>query len=234
MTDRTLNREEIRTAFAEHDRHVTVNNFKVACLLGMVLMPAGAFLDRNMYPEAVWPFLQLRLISSLLIALFLGILLTPFGRKHYRFLGVALFLIPASFMAWMIYATDGATSPYYAGLNLVLLVLAFVLHWTFRESLWAVSLVLALYVVACLFHGPIPPEGDGPVRRTTSISSSSRASLSSPAAISTAGRATGSSRFASSWMRTSTCSRRATASSWNWTRSRAASSPTSAMNCARR
>jgi len=41
-------------------------------------------------------------------------------------------------------------------LNLVLLVLAFVLHWTFWESLIAASLVIVLYVAASLAHGRIP------------------------------------------------------------------------------
>jgi signal transduction histidine kinase len=77
------------------------------------------------------------------------------GHKHYRFQGVLLFMLPASFIAWMIYATEGALSPYYAGLNVVLLVLAYVLHWTFRESLSTSGLVIALYFAACFLHGPI-------------------------------------------------------------------------------
>jgi two-component system sensor histidine kinase PhcS len=68
-------------------------------------------------------------------------------------LGVTLFMLPASFIAWMIYRSpDGAASPYYAGLNLVMLVLAFVLHWTFWESFTAASLVLLLYVSASVAH----------------------------------------------------------------------------------
>jgi signal transduction histidine kinase len=161
MPDSLPDSIDLRKAFLEHDRQVTVGNFKIACALGILLMPAGIVLDRYVYPDQGGQFLQLRLICSVLIALFLAILLTPFGRKHYRFLGVTLFLLPASFMAFMIYATEGALSPYYAGLNLVLLVLAFVLHWTFLESLWAVSLVLALYVAACVFHGPILKETVG-------------------------------------------------------------------------
>ena len=137
---------EIRRAFAEHDREVTINNFKVACLIGAVLMPCGYFMDRHKYPGLVEPFLQLRFLSSALIGLFLGILLTPFGRRHYRFLGIILFMVPASLIAAMIYATHDPGSSYYAGLNLVLLALAFVLHWTFRETLVAASLVLMLYL----------------------------------------------------------------------------------------
>jgi signal transduction histidine kinase len=165
MPEETPYSHEIRTAFADYDRQVTISNFKVACALGMVLMPAGMILDRAMYlrtdPDMVQRFLELRFLCSLLIGVFLAILLTPFGRKHYRVLGVTLFMLPASFIAYMIYAKDGATSPYYAGLNLVLLMLAFVLHWTFRESLCAAALVLIFYIAASLFHGPIRQEDIG-------------------------------------------------------------------------
>src|SRR6185295_7665788 len=102
-------------------------------------------------------FFVLRCFSSLLIAIFYATLLTPLGRKHYRVQGVTLFMIPASFIAYMIYYTEGDGSPYYAGLNLVLLVLAFVLHWTFRESLTASALVFALYLAACFCHNAFPP-----------------------------------------------------------------------------
>jgi signal transduction histidine kinase len=149
------NPTDLRSAFAEHDRQETISNFKVACVLGMLLMPAGSVLDYFVYPDMVLSFLKLRLLCSLLIGLFLGILVTPFGQKRYRLLGVTLFMLPASFIAWMIYAKEGAVSPYYAGLNLVLLALAFVLHWTFRESLTAACLIVLVYVVACARHGPL-------------------------------------------------------------------------------
>ena len=145
---------EIRRAFAEHDREVTVNNFKVACVVGAFLMPCGSLMDWHKYPEKWELFLVLRLVASLLIGIFLGILLTPFGRRHYRFLGITLFMVPASLISAMIYATHDPGSPYYAGLNLVLLVLAFVLHWTFRETLVAASLVLMLYLGVSLTNRP--------------------------------------------------------------------------------
>jgi hypothetical protein len=111
MPNTVLDSREIRQAFAEYDREATVNNFKVACVIGMVLMPAGIILDKYVYPDKLGLFIQLRVACSALIAIFFGILLTPFGRLRYRTLGVTLFMIPASFMAWMIYATEGAASP---------------------------------------------------------------------------------------------------------------------------
>jgi len=55
----------------------------------------------------------------------------------------------------MIYATKGSESSYYAGLNLVILVVGFVLHWTFMESLVAVGVIVFMYVSACALHGEI-------------------------------------------------------------------------------
>jgi two-component system sensor histidine kinase PhcS len=152
MPDPILKSPAIQLAFGRYDRTETIQNFKVACVLGMLLMPAGFILDHFVYPNSAMDFLRLRLYSSVLIAVFLGILLTDFGKRNYRLLGVTLFMIPASFISWMIYKENGVISPYYAGLNLVLLVLAFVLHWTFWESLVATGLVIALYLAASFFN----------------------------------------------------------------------------------
>src|SRR6187399_662861 len=115
------NTKEIQDAYVDYVRQQAISNFKVACTLGFILMPAGAILDHFVYPgQTAHFFLALRLFSSVLIAIFYASLLTSFGRKYYRFQGVTLFMIPASFIAYMIYYTEGDGSPYYAGLNLVL------------------------------------------------------------------------------------------------------------------
>ncbi|HVK59295.1 MAG TPA: ATP-binding protein, partial [Candidatus Kapabacteria bacterium] len=48
----------------------------------------------------------------------------------------------------------GPTSGYYAGLNLVLLVVGFILHWTLRESIIATATVLGMYLLACFSKEP--------------------------------------------------------------------------------
>jgi signal transduction histidine kinase len=155
MSDVLTNSKEIQTAFAEYDRKAILNNVVVGCILGIVLMPVGTLLDYCVYRPEVYYFFKLRLFCSLLIGIFCAVVLTPFGRKHPRKLGVLLAFFPAFFMSWMIYATEGSSSPYYAGLNLVLLVVGFVLHWTVIESLIVVSVVTLMYIVACALHGNI-------------------------------------------------------------------------------
>ena len=149
------NLEEIQKAYLEWDRIATINNFRIACYIGLVLMPAGVIVDKFVYPDKVAEFLKLRLFSDVLIGCFLAVLLTPFAKKYYRVLGVTLAMLPTSFLSVMIYKADGASSTYYAGLNLVLLVFAFVMHWTFRETLIAVSLIILMYLTACLGNGHI-------------------------------------------------------------------------------
>src|SRR2546428_13229622 len=59
----------------------------------------------------------------------------------------------------MIAVKDGFASPYYAGLNLVLLAVGAVLRWTFIESIVAVILVLMIYITAGTLYGTLPPSG---------------------------------------------------------------------------
>ena len=153
MREPQNNSKEIRAAFVEYDRQAILNNIIVGCMIGIVLTPSGSLLDYYVYRPDFYYFLKLRLLCSLLISVFWAIVITPFGRKHPREFGVLLAFIPASLNSWMIYATNGANSPYYASNNLVLLVVGLVLHWTFLESLVVVSLVTLMYISACLLHG---------------------------------------------------------------------------------
>ncbi|MGV3774461.1 MAG: ATP-binding protein [Verrucomicrobiales bacterium] len=143
----------MRQAYDSYDQQVTVANVERGCLLGMSLMPAGFVLDLFVYPDKALFFFGLRVLCSLFIGIFWAIVRTEFGRRHYRFLGVTLAMIPSFFIAWMICEKDGASSPYYAGLNLVLLVVGFVLHWSAKESVISSVLVFLLYTGACALHG---------------------------------------------------------------------------------
>jgi len=145
---------DLRKSFELHDREVTIGNIQLGCLIGMVLMPAGFILDLFVYPRHFWTFLFLRLLCSGLIGLFWLFVRSPKGRDYSRALGVILAMFPAFFISLMIMLTQGAVSPYYAGLNLVLLVVGFILHWTIRQSLIATGAVFGMYLAACFAQSP--------------------------------------------------------------------------------
>jgi signal transduction histidine kinase len=119
-------------------------------------MPIGSAADYFVYREMLWPFLWLRLACSAIAAVIWAILSTDKGRNGSKWLGVIVPLLPVVFLAGMISVTDGFASPYYAALNLVLLAVGAVLHWTLLESIVAVLLVLLIYIGAGVMHGVFP------------------------------------------------------------------------------
>jgi len=150
----SISDDDLHHAYRAYDQQVTLKNIQTGCVLGILLMPAGWVLDRAVYGDyqngqMVRDFLIIRFIASALIGVFWAIVVSPFGRRYYREMGVGLAMIPAGSIAVMISKAGGASSPYYAGLNLVLLVVGFVVRWTFRESIFAVVLVITMYIVVC-------------------------------------------------------------------------------------
>ena len=143
---------EILQAFRAYEARERISNTKVGCALVVTLMPAGSLLDYFVYPDEIWPFLVIRLLCAACAAVIWLYLLTEMGRKGGQGLGVVVPLLPVVFIAGMIVVKDGFASPYYAGLNLVLLAVGAVLHWTLIESIIAVVLVLLIYMTAGLLH----------------------------------------------------------------------------------
>jgi signal transduction histidine kinase len=149
--------KEFRDAFLAHEQQVRISTGKLACALAFFLMPFGVTLDFFVYPEHVREFFELRLLCS---ALIVGVYLlhnTSLARKHYPVVGLPIVILPAFFIAVMVYQTD-AVSPYYAGLNLIMLAVSAVGHWSILESLLAVASVLFLYLGAYVARHPDPQQ----------------------------------------------------------------------------
>jgi two-component system, sensor histidine kinase PhcS len=143
---------ELRAAYLAEDREKTIRKTEWGCIFGILFVPIFGLLDFYVFDrDQAVGFLRLRLVCSGLMAGLYPILSTRFGKRFYHFQGLILLFLPSATIAYMVYATDGAASPYYAGLTLVLMVLAVVLDWPFWQSVVSVVLVLALYVAACVF-----------------------------------------------------------------------------------
>jgi signal transduction histidine kinase len=160
----SVKQAEFLQGFLANEQQVRINTGKWACALVFVLMPLGVIVDYFVYHELLWEFLRLRLLCSLLI---LGVWLlhyTPLARKHYPVVGLPIVLLPALFMTWMIYRAGapegpyhndarGAAGPYYAALNLIMLAVSAVGHWSLLETGLAVGSVIGMYLLACLARG---------------------------------------------------------------------------------
>lgn len=154
--ERITDSAEFRAALESHERAERSHSGRIASLLVVFLMPAGIALDWFVYPEYLGRFLVLRLVCSALGLVLWFLHKAEFGRRYQRWFGVPIAILPAAAIAAMIYLTEGPqsgpASPYYAGLNLVLLAVSVVVHATVVESLVSVLAVLLMYLLACQ-HG---------------------------------------------------------------------------------
>ena len=154
VKNKLFNNVEALKAYADYERQITINHLKVGCYLVMTLMPVGVVLDFFVYPKELAYFFILRLSCALLAGAVLAILRMPFSLKIHWLLSLLIALLPSFFICWMIYLTEGFGSPYYAGLNLVLLSVALVMRWTVTLSVTASLCVIAMYLAACFLRQP--------------------------------------------------------------------------------
>ena len=147
------NQPDFKSAFQANEKEVRINTGKIASILIIFLMPVGVTLDLFVYPKEWGRFLVLRLICSVLVGVVWVLHTTGFGQKHYKWLGLPIALLPALFLCMMIYYEEGPASPYYAGLNLIILSISVVVHWSTLESVIATGCILLFYFIACSFKG---------------------------------------------------------------------------------
>jgi signal transduction histidine kinase len=163
---------EVRAAYNRHEQEIGLQRLRLGCWIAMALTPPGGLIDflylRNLpkpemmldparpaamtFQEDVLSFLMVRLACSAAILPILYLSGQPFGARHFRSLGVLLAFAPAFCMAWIIFSTTGADSPYYAGMTMVLLGVGMVMQWTVMQSLAASVMIVALYLWAVLMH----------------------------------------------------------------------------------
>ncbi len=140
---------EVLTAYRAYEREMSIRKSRLGCLIGIVLFPIFNVLDHYVYPAMQWDFLKLRLACAAGSGCLYPFFGTRLGRKFHSSHALLLVALPSATIAWMIHVTEGVSSSYYAGLNLIMLVLAVVLDWTFIQSVLAVSIVIVFYVLAC-------------------------------------------------------------------------------------
>ena len=144
-----MNSPEFHNAFAEQNRRDQITYSTLATILSMILNLACSVMDHVVYPKDAGLFLEVRLCSIALVAL-VWIWFVRTGKKHHRVFGVMWYASPLAIILWMIYYANDAYSPYYAGLNIVLLAVGVLSAWTYIQNLISAAIVLVLYMVVCL------------------------------------------------------------------------------------
>ncbi|TDU62471.1 phospho-acceptor domain-containing protein [Prosthecobacter fusiformis] len=148
--------QHLHRQFQDYERGIRVRNYRLCGLLASIAVLAGSSLDWMVYEEeGMAAFFPLRLGTVLTLLLIRIILGTDFGHHWHRLLGLGMAAPLMGSIAWMIYESEGAASPYYAGLNLIMLGAAILMRWPLLDSILVVIMTLVMYLAACYAHGPI-------------------------------------------------------------------------------
>ncbi len=121
--------------------------------LGLALHQCFNFLDGTLCPANTYFALQLRLVLLLSSILLCLPNLFKAARRYSVWTLDAIVLLHIAGVCAMIYFTDGASSPYFAAVNLLLLAMCNLNGFYFWHALGVCLLSLGLYLGAC-FYSP--------------------------------------------------------------------------------
>jgi signal transduction histidine kinase len=142
-------RSDLRQAFEAEEHELRLRQSKVACILGIVLIPAGISLDYLSYPNQLSTLTMIRLLAAGLIAIVYALHFWDKTAAHVRYLTMAGLLVAVASIAVMIAITDGATSTYYIGLFLILFAVGVLAPMQPHEATLLCISTLGIYIIGC-------------------------------------------------------------------------------------
>ena len=125
---------------------------KVGAALSIIFVPLGSTLELLVCPNLFWRILVARLLCDIFTVIVFALHFTKWGKRHIRLLTLSWVGLVQLTISWMIYMSEGAMSPYYAGLNLVMLAVAVLLPLTVSEIVVACAGTFGMYLAACFFR----------------------------------------------------------------------------------
>jgi signal transduction histidine kinase len=151
--------ELLLAAFQTHQDELILSRLKVACILCIFIVPLAVLMDVVVYPGQLPILAAIRLVCTAIIAALYWKLRRAGAIRNVHGWSQVWVNVMLGYNAALILATNGVLSPYYAGLNLVILGACLLLPWSFREGLAACLASIGWYFVAgggnwILFEAP--------------------------------------------------------------------------------
>jgi len=140
----------ITAGYETETRALCRQGAEAACLLAILLVPPFALLDYIVSRQCFSLFLGMRLGCVVIMGLILSVLRSRLGEVHAVALGVLVAGVVGLMIDVMTIFTGGAASPYYAGVNLVMVAVALLMPWPPLVALFTCTVLVGCYVVCTL------------------------------------------------------------------------------------
>jgi signal transduction histidine kinase len=142
-----LDKKQLLRRFEEQETEVRISNCRRGAFLAALFIFGGAAMDVVAYPEQFVHFLLLRAACALALLGVLGLSFWNAPALGDRLLGHLCGVFPTLTILWMIVETGGGASPYYAGLNLVMVGTCLLLRWRYTDGIINALLCVGGYLV---------------------------------------------------------------------------------------
>lgn len=142
----------LQSTYREELRDYRLLCSKAGGLTVIVLVLMGAAMDYVVYPAEQKGFALLRALTSVAIGLALLSLYTEAGKRHVQVITFSWLLLPQAMISWMIYATQGEQSLFYAGLTLTIFAVGILFASGYWQTLTFGLATVVLYYIACKTH----------------------------------------------------------------------------------
>ncbi len=131
-----------------------LSGLRIISILAMVLYPLFWLLDYVSAPrEMFFELGAIRLVVVVMSGVMVLVVRTPFAlRWHYWLAAYTTYLLAGSIMA-MVAVLDGPSSPYYAGINLVILGSGLLFLYPLRGTIAVYASLIGVWGVLCLVQG---------------------------------------------------------------------------------
>ncbi len=137
-------------------RSLTLSQMQRGCygltLLALTLFPAFAFLDYYTQTSNYQVLWKIRFVTTFIYLLIYIFLRSGFFLRYPYALSLFLLSLGSISITSMCYVLDGFNSPYYGGINLVVLAAVLVLPVDAKRMAILVALIIGIYTLGCLLQ----------------------------------------------------------------------------------
>jgi response regulator RpfG family c-di-GMP phosphodiesterase/signal transduction histidine kinase len=159
MQPQSSNRDKAESpvvaGFLGETREKAVRDTRLTSVVASIAFALFSLLDYVIYPQLYIKFLLIRVgVVAINILLFFAVR-TQTGKKYPLEIAMLEYLFCGISIVWMVHLAGGYASPYYAGINLVLLAFIFLLPIGPKRTLIICTLLYAAYVLPIAFFGRI-------------------------------------------------------------------------------
>ncbi len=148
---RDVEEQAMQRAFEAESVAKAQRDVRLAAFLAAVLFALFLMLDYIAYPSLFRTFLTIRSITVIGSVVVIFAVATETGSRYARELGTLAYVMWAGSIVVMVHLSGGYASPYYAGINLVLIAFLFLLPLDFKRTLFVCVAVYTGYLLPSLF-----------------------------------------------------------------------------------